>query len=391
MKKRIIILVLVLAVAAGAYVAVRSFRAEDTNRIVLSGNIEMNEVDIAFKTSGKLIERRVGEGDRVKAGDVVARLDQETLLRQKQREEAALALAEAQLTQAQTAVRWQGEVLSADVAQRQAELSSTQSRLLELKNGARPEEVREVRAAVEAAEAEFNRANRDWQRAQKLHKDDDISTAQFDQYRSRVETAEAALKQAKERRALVEAGPRSEVVEAASAQVARARAGVRVGEANRLELQRREQEITARRAEIERAKAQIAVIDSQLADTIAVSPVAGTVLNKSADVGEVVAPGTTIVTVGDIARPWLRGYIGERDLGRVKLGTKVRIRTDSYPGKDYWGRVTFISSEAEFTPKQIQTQDERVKLVYRLKIEVENPNHELKSNMPVDAEIVLEQ
>ena len=113
-------------------------------------------------------------------------------------------------------------------------------------------------------------------------------------------------------------------------------------------------------------------------------------LVKSADVGEVLAPGTTVVTVGDIDHPWLRGYVNETDLGKVKLGAKAKVTTDSYPGKVYQGRVTFISSEAEFTPKQIQTEQERVKLVYRIKIEVANPRRELKSNMPADAEIVLD-
>ena len=113
-------------------------------------------------------------------------------------------------------------------------------------------------------------------------------------------------------------------------------------------------------------------------------------LVKSADVGEILAPGTTVVTVGDIEHPWLRGYINETDLGKVKLGSPVRVTTDSYPGKIYNGRVTFISSEAEFTPKQIQTEQERVKLVYRIKIELDNSSRELKSNMPADGEIVLQ-
>jgi HlyD family secretion protein len=99
--------------------------------------------------------------------------------------------------------------------------------------------------------------------------------------------------------------------------------------------------------------------------------------------------GTTVVTIGDIEHPWLRGYIDESDLGKVKLGSKVKVTTDSYKGKVYDGRVSFISSEAEFTPKQIQTQTERVKLVYRIKIELDNASHDLKSNMPADAEIVL--
>jgi HlyD family secretion protein len=124
---------------------------------------------------------------------------------------------------------------------------------------------------------------------------------------------------------------------------------------------------------------------------VAVSPVDGVVLVKSADVGEILAPGTTVVTVGDIDHPWLRGYVNETDLGKIRIGSKARVTTDSYPGRAFNGRVTFISSEAEFTPKQIQTQQERVKLVYRIKIEVDNPRRELKSNMPADAEILLER
>ncbi|MGA9625551.1 MAG: efflux RND transporter periplasmic adaptor subunit, partial [Bryobacteraceae bacterium] len=164
----------------------------------------------------------------------------------------------------------------------------------------------------------------------------------------------------------------------------------KVAEANALEMKRREQELATRRAEIARSTASVALIDSELADTIAISPVDGVVLVKAADVGEVLAPGTTVVTVGDIDHPWLRGYVNETDLGKIKLGAKAKVTTDSYPGKVYQGRVTFISSEAEFTPKQIQTEQERVKLVYRIKIEMANPRRELKENMPADAEIVLD-
>ena len=114
------------------------------------------------------------------------------------------------------------------------------------------------------------------------------------------------------------------------------------------------------------------------------------VLVKAAEAGEVVAAGTTVLTVGDLDHPWLRGYINEQDLGRVKLGATVKVTTDSFRDNAYWGRVSFISSEAEFTPKQIQTPEERVKLVYRIKIDIANPEHELKSNMPADAEILLD-
>jgi HlyD family secretion protein len=389
MNKKILIPVLGLIAlgVAGAFI-LRNSKRTDPNKLVVSGNIELTEVNIAFKTAGRLIERSVNEGDPVRAGQIVARLDRDQLVRQRETNQAGLASAQAQLAQAETSLSWQRETLAADLAQRRADVQAAEARLAELKNGSRPQEVQESKAAVENAASELERAKRDWDRAQVLHKDDDISTSQFDQYRNRFESAEAQLKQARERYALVLAGPRKEQIDAAASQVERSRAALKVGEANALEVKRREQEITSRHAEVERSRAQVAVTDSQLDDTVAVSPVSGRVLVKSADVGEVLAAGATVVTVGDIEHPWLRGYINQSDLGRIKLGDKVKVTTDSFPGKAYWGRISFIASEAEFTPKQIQTQEERVKLVYRIKIEVDNPNQELKLNMPADAEIL---
>jgi len=280
--------------------------------------------------------------------------------------------------------------LAGDIEQKRGDVAANEARLAELQNGARPQEKLDAQAAVDSEQSEVDRSKKDWDRAQTLFKDDDISAAQFDQYRNRWESATAALKSAKERQALVLLGPRAEVIQAQQAALERSRGALKMGEANTLEMKRREEELATRRAAIAQSRASIAVIDSQLADTVEASPVDGVVLVKSADVGEVLASGTTVVTVGDIDHPWLRGYVNETDLGRVRLGSKVKVTTDSYPGKVYAGRVTFIAAEAEFTPKQIQTAEERVKLVYRVKIEMDNPRHELKSNMPADAEIVLD-
>lgn len=391
MPKKIVLLIVVVLLMAAAFLFLsRRNTRDESNRIVVSGNIELTQVNIAFKTSGKLIERTVDEGDSAQKGQVIARLDRDQLLAQRERENAGLNSVIAQLAQAETSLAWQRENQAADLEQRRADLESYEARLRELKSGSRPQEIEAAKAVVESAQAEYDRARRDWERAQTLFKNDDISTAQYDQYRSRWESAEAALKQSKERQELVVEGPRTEQIDAAAAQVQRARALLKMTESNALEIKRREQELAFRRSEIERAKANLGLIETQLADTVAVSPVDGVVLVKSADVGEVIAAGTTVVTVGDIDHPWLRAYINETDLGRVQLGAKARVTTDSFPGKVYEGRVSFISSEAEFTPKQIQTEEERVKLVYRIKIDLENPNRELKSNMPADAEIPLE-
>jgi HlyD family secretion protein len=387
MKKAILAIILIGGVATAGVLVYMNLHPAVTNRILVSGNIELTEVDIAFKTAGRLIERTVDEGDEVKKGMVVARLDRDQLVQQRAEQVATLATAQAQLDEARSAAEWQRSTMAADLDARRSDLSSAQSHLLEMRNGSRPEEIQEAVAAVDVAQAGYDNAKKDWDRAQTLYKSDDISTAQYDQYRKALDAATANLKQSKEHSSLVKAGTRSEEIEGATAQEAKARASLKMGEANSLELRRREQDIVARQGDIARAKAQIVLIDSQLSDTIASSPVSGVVLVKAADVGEVLAPGTSVLTVGDIDHPWLRAYIAETNLGKVKLGSKVKVTTDSYPGKIYDGRVSFISSEAEFTPKQIQSTEERVKLVYRIKIDIDNPLHELKSNMPADAEI----
>ncbi len=388
MKKIIWIVIVLVVVGAAGLLAYRSLRPEATNKIIVSGNIELTQVDIAFKSSGRLIERDVNEGDPVQKGMVIARLDREQLLHQRDTAEAALSTAEAQLAESKSALRWQQESMQADLQLKNADLNAAQSQLLQLQNGARPQELQQSQAAVAAAQAQYDGAKKDWERAQTLYKNDDISTSQYDQFRTRFESAEANLKQVKEQANMVQAGPRTETIDSAKAQVERAKAALRAGQANAIETRRRQEDLVARQGDIDRAKAQIALIDSQLADTIAVSPINGVVLVKAADVGEVLAPGTSVVTVGDIDHPWLRAYIREQDLGRVKVGDKVKVTTDSFKDKIYDGKVSFISSDAEFTPKQIQTAEERVKLVYRIKIDVDNPRHELKSNMPADAEIL---
>jgi HlyD family secretion protein len=389
MKKKLPVLILIAAAAGAAVYAYRNAGRQPDNRLIVSGNIELTQVDIAFKLAGRLIERTVDEGDNVKRGQIIARLDRDQLQAQREREGAGLVAAQSQLAQAETSVEWQKATLAADVETRRADLAQAEARLAEMRNGARPQEKLDAKATVDAASAEVERARKDWDRAQPLYKNDDISTAQYDQFRSRFENAQAVLQQAKEREALVLAGPRIEQIHAQEAAVERAQAALKMSEANQLEIKRRTEEIASRRAEIGRSRASIQLVDSQLGDTVAVSPIDGVVLVKSADPGEVLAPGTSVVTIGDIDHPWVRAYVNEPDLPKVKLGQAVKVTTD-VPGKVYNGRISFISSQAEFTPKQIQTQQERVKLVYRVKIDVENPKRELKQNMPVNAEIVLE-
>lgn len=390
MKKKLIPVIVLAVIAAVMLIGWRSwFHQADGRSIRVSGNIELTEVNISFKVPGKLVERRVDEGDRVTPGMLVARLDKEQLLRQRDRADDAVTSAGSQLAQQSTAIDFQAETLEGQIQQRGAEVNAADARLAELLAGSRVQEKEQARDAVDRAQTEYGRSANDWKRAQELFKNEDISAADFDQYRTHYESAAAQLKTAQEQQAMVLEGPRKEDIDAARAQLATAQAVSRLAEAQRLELKRRRQELVQRQADLGQRQADLAVVRTQLDDTDAFSPVGGVVLVKSAEPGEVIAAGTTVFTVGDIDHPWVRAYIAEGDKGRVKLGDKAKVTTDSYPGKIYWGRVSFISSEAEFTPKQIQTQEERAKLVYRVKIAVDNPKGELNSNMPADAEIEL--
>lgn len=390
MKKKIIPVIVVAAVGGAVlyfWLVLRTPAHVDA--ILISGNIEMTEVDIAFKTPGKLVELLVREGDTVTAGETIARLSQDQLLSQRERAIATIAAAESRLGQVRASIAYQRENVDSSIAQREAEIRVARAALTELENGSRSQEIEQARAAVAQAATEAEQAARDLERGKTLFSREDISAQDFDRMKTRAEASAAALKQARERLALVEEGPRKEDIEGGRAQVQRAEAALRTAQAGHLDIKRLRQDLAARQAEIEAARAELAVIQTQLDDAVAVTPVAGVVLVKAAEPGEILAAGTTVVTIADIEHPWLRGYVNETYQGRVNIGSAVDVMTDSFPGKTYPGKLTFLAADAEFTPKQIQTQEERVKLVYRVKIEIPNPAHELKRNMPADARVPL--
>jgi len=279
MKKLILPLVLVV-LAVGGYLFYRNYTAAPSNVISVSGNIELEQVNIGFKTSGKVIERTVNEGDNVTKGEVIARLDRDQLVRQREREMASLQEAEANLAETKTGVAMSTESVAADLDGRKADADTAESKLKELKNGSRPQEITQATEAVASAQAEYDRAKKDWERSQKLHSDDDISTSQYDMAQRTFLSAESSLKQAKDHEALMKEGSRSEDVDQAQAQLIRAKAAIRGSQANELDIKRRQQDVVAKQADIEREQAQIALIDAQLADTTASSPIAGVVLAK---------------------------------------------------------------------------------------------------------------
>ncbi|ACB74204.1 HlyD family efflux transporter periplasmic adaptor subunit [Opitutus terrae] len=292
--------------------------------LVLSGNIEVVDAQLGFKVPGRVVARTVDEGARVTAGQLIARLD------------------DAEQTQ--------------ELALRRAELAAVEAVLAELEAGSRPQEIAAALAGLHSAEAERDRARLDFTRAQELRARDVIADRDFETAQALLKVAEARAAEAGERLALLQAGPRTETIQQA-------------------------------RARTEQARAAVALAETRLANTQLLSPLTGQVLSHNIEPGEFVAAGTPVVTVADLAHVWVRAYVNQTDLGHVKLGQKVAVRTDTFPDKTYEGTVGFISSEAEFTPKTVQTPKERVKLVFRIKVDVANPNDELKSGMPADVTI----
>jgi HlyD family secretion protein len=274
------------------------------------------------------------------------------------------------------------EVVAAKAAKEKAEANYD-----ELKRGSRPEGIAAAKAEYQAAELERDRLKRQLDRDEQLQRTSPggITPEQLDQAHSAYRVADQRSIQAKRRYDMVEEGPRQEDILQGRAAMEQAQAQYRL-----VQQGPRKEVIDQGRAKVEQAKAALQAAKTKLGYASVASPLTGVVLSKNTEPGEYVVPGTPVVTVADIENVWLRAYVDERDLGKrdIALGTEAEITTDAYPDKIYKGRVSFISSQQEFTPKSVQTNRERVKFVYRIKIDVKNPERKLKPGMPADAKLI---
>ena len=295
-------------------------------RLRLSGNIEVVQVEASFRLGGRVLERPVDEGQVVQAGQLLARLE--------------------------------AKDLEQTVAMRQADAATARAALDALLAGSRKEEIETARAALEQAKADLRRLEPDEVRLRDLQRQGILSARDYEATKAALEAARAKVWQTDQQATLVQKGPRKEDIEQG-------------------------------RARLDQATQALALAQTQLGYATLLAPTSGVILSKNIEPMEFVSPGTSVLTMANLGQVWLRAYVEEGDLGRVKVGQKARVSSDTYPGKQYEGRVSFIASEAEFTPKSVQTRKERAKLVYRIKIEIPNPAMELKPGMPVDVEIEL--
>jgi HlyD family secretion protein len=377
-KKKLVFLLLVVVAGIASYRFIQSRLANDTGAIRVSGNIEVTDVEVSFKVPGRVEARPVSEGEIVRAGGLVAKLDSTELAQDVALRKAEVQAAEAALAALQAGSRPE-EIAEADATVRRA-----QAWVDELVNGTRPEDIAAQRATVARAKAEVDRLESEYRRQKLLYDRDVISAREYEAAQTALEVARAKLREDQERLKLLVEGPRKEQIEQARA--ALRQAGERYALVKKGP---RTEDIDQVRARLEQARQALAIAETRLSYATVATPLSGVVLSENVEPGMYVAPGTPVVTVGDLENVWLRAYINETDLGRVKVGQSVRLTTDTYPGKYYDGRVSFIASQAEFTPKNVQTEKERVKLVYRVKVDIKNPNMELKPGMPADAEILL--
>jgi len=305
-----------------------------------SGHVEATDVQVAAEVGGRLIELRVNEGDRVTAGDLIARLDTTPV-------DLALRRARADRDQADAQLRL-------------------------LLAGARVEDIRQAEAQVAAAEADVAAARADLRSA----------AADLERFESLLKSSSGSEKQRDDAATRRDVG--RERLAGAEQRVRAARESL-----ERLKAGARREEVDAARARLTAAEAQIAALEQNVADASLKSPVGGIVTQKLADVGEVLLPRAPIIVVTDLDRAWANVYVGEPAVPSIRLGQAATIFTDA-GGAGIPGTVTFISPKAEFTPRNVQTAEERSKLVYRIKVTVDNRQGILKQGMPVEAEIPLQ-
>lgn len=294
--------------------------------LLVSGNIEAHESVVSFQVQGRIVDLPVEEGKWLEQGAIIARLDDRDYRQQVALDGASVKVYQGQLTLALA--------------------------------GPRKEEIEADRQAMLKARADAAQKEIDFKRAETLYRSHVATREARDQAETNLKRTKAAYFAAREVYQKALAGTRPE-------------------------------DIAIARDNLDQARQALKLSQIKLSHTVLRAPFDGVVLVRQAELGEVVAPGTPVITLGDLDNIWLRAYVSETDLGRVRWGQKATVTTDTFPGKKYEGRVSFISSQAEFTPKSVETHAERVTLVYRIKIDIRNPNHELKPGMPADARIHL--
>jgi len=428
-KKRVFIIILVAALGVALYFLLRP-HPKPSDWVYGSGVFEATEVDVGAQVGGKLTSLRVDDGDTVTAGEVIATVEPVQYEAQVKQAVGALQAAEGGLAQAEatlagaaltranarenyaksTALKGSYESARAQHEAAIAARDRAKAQLDLLLAGTRKEEIDQARAAVEATEADWSNAYRQLLRYEALLDQGAISQQQHDSQAATEKAARGARDAAAARLAEAIAGARTEDIQQAEAGLSQAEATVLVARRNletagqlyrdKLDLKQQldsaesgyraaEQAKVAAQGQVESATGTLAGARKYLKDTDIRAPLDAVVLFRIREAGETVAAAQPVVRLADIKHMWLRIYVPETEIDRVKLGQRAEVTIDAAPSKVFPGTVTEIAQQAEFTPKNVQTKEQRVKLVFGVKIEVENPEGELKPGMPADARVAV--
>ncbi len=442
MQRRVVLAALVAVAVAGLVWSLRRPEPPQAEALEVSGTVEATQVDVTPRISGRLVRMLVREGDRVRAGQVVAELEPDELDAQVQQAEAALQVAQQRWEQARLALALQREQLQAALRQAQAVLGAAEVRVPQSRVSARTQrqaadaqlaqanaqvaaaeaavlaaqaQAQAAEASLRAAQAQQERAEADYRRAQQLLTQGAISAQQLDAARAAAETARAQVEALRAQHAAatrqVEAA-RSALrqAQAAVAAALAAREGVQVREletraaewgaqqaqaaleavrAQQRLVQQRAREVLLAQAQVEQARAALGLARITRGHAALRAPLSGVVVSRTGEVGDVVVLGTVVLTVADLDRPYLRVFVSEVDFGRVKVGQRAEVRVDAFPDRTFSGWVAEVSQKPEYTPGNVQTKEERTKLVFGVKLRLENPEGLLKPGLPADARILV--
>ncbi len=376
--RRVILLVAPAAVAAVAF-GLTGFwwpwRPADV--LTVSGTIEAHEILVGSKVGGRVAKVHVREGDRVRPGQILVELEGDEL--EARRAEAAAAVAQAQATLDQLVAGSRPE----EVARARAAADAAQQTLAGVKTWPRAEEVAQARADVAAAEAELAYAEAQYRRFEELFREGAVAAAERDNALSRRDADRAKLASLRERLRIVETGSRPEDIGAAEGRFKEADAGRRL-----VEKGPREEEIRQARANLRAAEARLRVIETQLAEMVVKSPTDAVVEVFDTRPGDLAGPNKAVAT---LIEPdlWVRVYVPESQIGRVRLGQEATVRVDSFPGRRFRGVVEQINRQAEFTPRNVQTPEERVNQVFGVKVRLDNSEGLLRAGMAADVSLPL--
>lgn len=385
MKKRgILIAFVLLFVGVGALVYWGRHR-ERTGERFYSGTIEATESNLGFQVSGRVKEILVDEGSRVAKDQLMAVLDQEELMARRERASADLLRAEAFLKETETFLDLYRSTLPAEVERARAAVNASRAQLAELEAGYRAQEVSQARLKVEEAHVSMEKARKDLERFETLFERKIVAEKDADAAELKYKTTLKEYERAMESLDLLKEGFRQEEIEAARSRLMEAQANLKVATSNLKRIEATEKQVEVAEAQVAEARAAVEVARIQLGYSELRAPLEGIVVSRNMEPGEVVSPAEEVMSLSDLSVVDLKIFVDETEIGKIKPGQRVDVRIDTFPDKTYPGTVAFISPEAEFTPKIIQTHKERVKLVYLVKISIPNPDLELKSGMPADA------